>query len=102
MSAYNRYYFTKNIYPKYIIILLKKGKPYSFGLDRKILTYIKFKDKVSILQKNKINYLILDELDIIEIKDYVDNNYDRYEYLVNIKEMFDEIKVIMSKKYDML
>ena len=67
MSAYNRYYFTKDVYPRYLVILLKKGKPYSFGIDRKILNYIRFKDKTYILQKKRINYLILDELDIVEI-----------------------------------
>ena len=102
MSAYNRYYFTKDVYPKHIVILLKKGKPYSFGIDRKILNHIGFKEKTYILQKKKINYLILDELDIVEKYDYDDNNYDRYEYLVKISEIFDEIKVTMSKKYDML
>ena len=102
MSAYNRYYFTKDVYPRYLVILLKKEKPYSFGIDRKILNYIRFKDKTYILQKKKINYLILDELDIVEKKEYDDNNYDRYEYLVKISEIFEEIKVTMSKKYDML
>ena len=102
MSAYNRYYFTKDVYPGYLVILLKKGKPYSFGIDRKILNHIGFKDKTYILQKKKINYLVLDELDIVEKYDYDENNYDRYEYLVKISEIFEEIKVTMSKKYDML
>ena len=102
MSAYNRYYFTKKIYPNYIILLLKKNKPYSFGIDRRILEFISFNDKTRILQKKKINYLILDELDIIEKYEYDDNNYDKYVYLVKIGEILDEIKVIMSKKYDML
>ena len=102
MSAYNRYDFTKSVYPKYIVILLKKGKPYSFSIDRKILNFIGFKDSVQILKKNKINYLILDELDIIDMQNYNDNNYDRFLYLVYINEIFNEIKKVMSNKYDML
>ena len=96
MSAYNRYEFTKKVYPKYIIILLKKGKPYSFDIDRKILKHVGFKDKTYILQKKKINYLVLDELDIVEKYDYDDNNYDKYLYLVKLNKIFDEIKVVMS------
>jgi len=102
MSAYNRYEFTKKVYPKYIIILLKKGNPYSFGTDRKILKFVDFKETVGILQKREINYLVLDGLDIIEKYEYNNNNYDKYLYLVKLNKIFDEIKVIMSKKYDML
>jgi len=64
LSAFNRYYFTKGVYPNYIIILLKKGKLYSFSIDSKILSLIGFKDKVIIFKKKKINYIVLDELDI--------------------------------------
>ena len=98
MSAYNRYYFTKKVYPWYLVILLKKGKPYSFGIDRKILKHVGFKDKTYILQKKKINYLVLDELDIVEKYDYDDNNYDKYLYLVKLNEILNEVKVIMSNK----
>ena len=38
--------------------------------DRKILEYIKFKNKTSILRKIKINYLVLDELDFVEKYEY--------------------------------
>ena len=95
MSAYNRYYFTKGIYPNYIVILLKKGKRYSFSIDSKILSSIGFKDKVSVFKKKKINYIVLDELDIIEKMEFDDNNYDKYVYLVKLNEILDEIKVIM-------
>ena len=95
MSAYNRYYFTKGVYPNYIIILLKKGKLFSFSIDSKILSSIGFKDKVSVFKKKKINYIVLDELDIIEKMEFDDNNYDKYVYLVKLNEILDEIKVIM-------
>ena len=55
-----------------------------------------------ILRKYRINYLVLDELDIIEKYEYLDNQLERYLYLVNIKKIFDEIKVVMSYKYDLL
>lgn len=102
MSAYNRYSFTKKVYPDYVVLLVRKGKYYSYGSDRKILEYIKFKNKTSILRKKKINYLVLDELDIIEKYEYLENELDRYLYLICMNIIFDEIKVVMSSKYDLL
>ena len=66
MSAYNRYCFTKEVYPDYVVLLIKKNKYYSYSKDKKILEYIKFNNNTYILRKKKINYLVLDELDIIE------------------------------------
>ena len=31
MSAYNRYYFAKELYPNYLVLILKKGKFISFS-----------------------------------------------------------------------
>ena len=102
MSAYNRYSFTKEVYPDYVILLVKKNKYYSYSIDRTVLDYIKFKDKTYILRKKHINYLILDELDITEKYEYSDNTLGRYIYLVNMKKVLNEIKVVMSSKYDLL
>ncbi len=102
VSAYHRYSFTKSVYPNYLVLLLKKDKYYSYGRDRKVLEYLKFKNKTYILKKKKINYLVLDELDIIEKNEYSDNMLDKYIYLTYLKEIFNEIKVVMSSKYDLL
>ena len=53
MSAYNRYRFTKDVYPDYIVLLIKKDKYYSYGNDRKILEYIKFRNKTINVIHNK-------------------------------------------------
>ena len=102
MSAYNRYSFTKDVYSNYIILLKRKNRYYSYSIDRKVLDYIKFKDKTYILRKKHINYLVLDELDIVEKYEYSDNQLDKYIYLVNMKKVLNEIKVVMSSKYDLL
>ena len=102
MSAYNRYSFTKEVYPNYVVLLLKNGKYYSYGKDKMIIKYIGFKDRTNIFRKKKINYLVLDELDIVEKYEYLDNELDRYLYLIRMKKIFDEIKVVMSSKYDLL
>lgn len=102
MSAYNRYSFTKEVYPDYVVLLVKKNKYYSYSIDRKVLDYIKFKDKTYILRKKHINYLVLDELDIVEKYEYSDNQLDKYIYLVGMKKILNEIKAVMSLKYDLL
>lgn len=102
MSAYNRYRFTKDVYPDYVVLLIKKDKYYSFDEDKEVLLYIGFKNKTNILRKKKINYLVLDELDIIEKYEYLDNELERYLYLTYMKKIFDKIKVVMSYKYDLL
>ena len=102
MSAYNRYSFTKEVYSNYIILLKRKNRYYSYSIDRKVLDYIKFKDKTYILRKKHINYLVLDELDIVEKYEYSNNQLDRYIYLVDMKKILDEIKVVMSSMYDLL
>lgn len=102
MSAYNRYNFTKNVYPDYLILLLKKDKYYSYGNDRRVLEYIKFNNKTNVLKKKKINYLVLDELDIVEKCEYKDNSLNKYLNLIRIRKILYEIKVVMSQKCDLL
>ena len=102
MSSYHRYNFTKKVYPNYVVLLIHKNKYYSYDIDRKILNYIKFKNKIYILRKKHINYLVLDELDIIEKHDYDHNMFDKYAYLIYLNKIFDKIKVVMSSKYDLL
>lgn len=98
MSMYNRYSFTKNVYKDYIVLIIRKNKYYSYNKDREVLDYIRFKDKTNILRKRHINYLVLDDLDIIEKYEYVDNKLERYKYLINIDKIFNKIKVVMSSK----
>lgn len=92
MSMYNRYSFTKKIYKDYLILIKRKNKYYTFNKDKKILNYINFKNKVYIIKKKQINYLILDDLDIIDIIKYKDNNYNKYLYISYINDILLEIK----------
>lgn len=78
MSMINRYKFTKNIYSDYLVIIYRLGNYYSFSYDNDILKYIKFKGNTNIIKRKRINYLILNNLDIIEINRYYDNRYDYY------------------------
>ena len=80
----NRYLFTKKLYSDYLVIIYRLGNYYSFYSDKDITEYIRFKGNTKILKKKRINYLILSNLDIIEINRYDDNTYNYYVMLVII------------------
>lgn len=80
----NRYLFTKNIYNNYLVIIYRLGNYYSFYSDKEIIKYIKFKGNTRILKQKRINYLILNNLDIVEINNYNNNTYDYYLMIVII------------------
>ena len=84
MSMINRYKFTKNIYSDYLVIIYRLGNYYSFYSDKEIIKYIKFKGNTRILKQKRINYLILNNLDIVEINNYNNNTYDYYLMIVII------------------
>ena len=50
----------------------------SFRNDSLLLNYLIDNNKINKLNKLKINYVIVNNLDIIEIKEYLNNNYYRY------------------------
>ena len=79
MGKLNRYKLTKKCYKDYVIILLIKNKLYTY-INNKLVS---FKD-INKLKKLHINYVILDNLDVI-VKKYEDNNYKLYylKYILN-------------------
>ena len=82
MSMINRYKFTKNIYKDYIVLIIKNKKYYSFDKDKKILDYINFNNKLYLLKKYSINFIVLDNLEILSI-----NNYYKYLYISYVKDI---------------
>ena len=85
----NRYKFAKMLYQDYVILILKNKKLYTF--DNNKLIDFKYINK---LKKLHINYLILDNLDIIK-KEYSDNKYLEYYLKYKLKEI---LKIIYNKK----
>lgn len=66
MGIYNRYYIAKKKHQDYLVIIKRKNKYTSCGIDGMILR--KLKKNINIerqLQKLHINYLVLDNLNII-------------------------------------
>lgn len=74
-----RYEVIKKLYPIYLILLIKNNKYYTFDEDKIIFNYINRN-----LNKYEINYIILDNLDIIVKKEYENNNYLNYYFKVNL------------------
>lgn len=72
-----RYNVLKHIYPNYLILIIKNNKYYNFDEDKLIFNYLKRK-------LNNINYIILDNLDIIVKKEYENNNYLNYYFKINL------------------
>ena len=79
---YNRYREIKNIYNDYIIFIKRKNKDYKlYKIKKKIFEYLNLK-KINFLKTYEINYLILDNLDIVEKYEYENNRY--YEYYIKV------------------
>ncbi len=91
MSRKFRYQFTKETFPGYIVFIVVKKKYVTYDDDLEILKYIKYKNRLNLLDKYKINYLVLDNLDIIVKKEFNDNNYNRYLYLEKLDKVIKEI-----------
>lgn len=86
MGIYNRYYFIKKMYKNYIIFIFKKGKYYAYEIDKKIINNLNI-NYYKKIDKYKINYLLIKNLDIVLKKDYVNNNYNKYLIISLIKEI---------------
>ena len=88
----NRYEVIKKLYPEYIIILIKKAKYITIDTDKEIMDYLKI-DSLNKLKKFKMNYLILDNLEIVDIKEYnQNNNYKIYYLRLSILKIIYKIK----------
>ena len=72
MGIRNRYEIARKYHKNYVILILIKKKLYIY----KDNVLVDFK-KINKLKKLHINYIILDNLEIIK-KEYEDNNYEEY------------------------
>lgn len=91
MGRKYRYTFTKKVYPDYVVFIMRRGKLLTYDNDLMIINYIGYDNDINILDKYKINYLVLDDLDIVDIKKYNDNNYYKYLYIVMLKKVIKNI-----------
>ncbi len=96
MSAYNRYKFIKRLNRKNLILIKGKNRYISFERDMNILRYINFNmnyeySNLNYLDKYEIDYIVLDNLDIIVEKRYNCNNYMKYLKLYYLSDIVNEI-----------
>ena len=80
----NRYNFAKICYKEYVILILKNRKLYSYNEENKLYNF-KYINK---LKELHINYIILDNLDVIK-KEYEDNRYKEYYLKYKINKLLD-------------
>ena len=95
-GKYNRYLFLKKMNKKSIILIKGKNKYYSYGKDLDILKFINFNmlyknSSLNYLDRYNINYIVLDNLDVVVDKVYNVNNYKKYLKLVNLKRILLKI-----------
>ena len=81
---------------KSIILIKGKTKYYSYDKDLEILKFINFNmeyinSSLSYLDRYNINYIVLDNFDVIVDKVYSDNNYKKYLKLVYLKNILLKI-----------
>lgn len=91
MSRINRYNFAKMLHSDYVIILVDNNRYVSYNNDLEIIKYIKLKKNFKVFDKYKINYLVLDNLDIIMMKEYDINNYEKYLKLIVLNTIIKHI-----------
>lgn len=89
---YNRYSFLKRLNRNYIVLIKKNKKYFSYDNDLKILNYLGFKSSLKILDKRKINYIVLEDLEILKQRNYKNNNYRKYLKLTYLCEVLNVIK----------
>ena len=90
----NRYNMAKLWYNEYVILIVKKGKLYTY-INNKLVNFKEIKK----LREYHINYIIIDNLDIYK-KEYIDNNYNLYylkyelaHILNNINEKIERVDI---------
>lgn len=86
----NRYLVTKNIFEDYLILIKQNQQYVSYDIDKMIINKLNIK-KIKDLKYLKINYLILDNLQIIEKEAYQDNTYNDYYLKIKLLNIIERI-----------
>ena len=75
-----------------MLLFIKKDKLLSFNIDNRIISILSSSNNniLEVLTTNSINYIIVDNLDIIEIKSFTNNSYNLYKkkaYLITLSNI---------------
>ena len=94
-----RYKFTKKLYKDYIIIMKIKKSYHIPDEELDIIGPFKRKGKlIDFLQENHINYLILDNMEIISKREYSDNKYYEMKKKTLIWQIYREFEDVLVRK----
>ena len=90
----NRYKFIKKVYKNYIIIFTKKNTFYIPKEELDVLRpfYTKKVKLIDFLNDNHINYLILDNLEIVKKCIFEDNRYKEIKYKSIIYKIYKSLE----------
>ena len=91
MSVRNRYEMVRRYYDNCVILILIKRKLYIYRNN----ILIDFKE-INKLKELHINYLILDNLDILK-KEYEDNSYEEYYLKHSLNNILDNFLINFKK-----
>lgn len=91
-GMFTRYKFIKKLYPRSLVIIKSNDKYKSFRKDGVLLDYIIDNFNLNKISKFKINFIIVENLDIIEEKEFVDNNYYKFIKVAYLSKVLIEIK----------
>ena len=90
MSIYKRYEFFKRFYPNYLIFIMNnKNNLITFDKDLSIVKIVGL-DKIFI---GNINYIIVNNLDILKKEKYLENDYFYYFKIDLLVEVIDYIEI---------
>ena len=81
------------------MFLFVNGKYRTYDLDMRLVDYLDFEDNFEILVQKHINYLVLDDLEIMDIREFSDNNYEKYILLFGVHKVMNQIRKQLSKYY---
>ena len=70
-----RFTFLKRLYLEYVIIFKINRKLYVYGYDLRIIRYFKLNNILGTLNKYGVNYIIIDNLNIVVKKEFKYNKY---------------------------
>ncbi len=79
-------------YNEYVILIVKKGKLYTY-INNKLVNFKYIKK----LREYHINYIIIDNLDIYK-KEYEDNNYNLYYLKYELAHILNSINKKIERK----
>lgn len=91
-GMFTRYKFIKKLYPRSLVIIKSDDRYKSFRKDGVLLDYIIYNFNLNKISKFKINYIIVENLDIIDEKEFVDSNYYKFIKVAYLSKVLIEIK----------